>query len=112
LALDKLENSGYILARMSYEILFAPEAIQDFKRLSARDRTIVRDAIETHLRFQPGKISRSRIKRLRGLRRPEYRLRIGDFRVFYDVGESWVEILAIVSKSDIVAWLKKVGENK
>jgi mRNA interferase RelE/StbE len=108
--LDSGEKSGYILARMKYEIIFAPEAVQDFKRLSARDRSIVRDAIEQHLRYEPEKTSKSRIKRLRGISRPQYRLRIGDIRVFYDVVEPDVEILAIIPKSKATAWLEEVGE--
>jgi mRNA-degrading endonuclease RelE of RelBE toxin-antitoxin system len=48
---------------------------------------------------------------LRGLRHPQYRLRIEDFRVFYDVEEDRVEILAIILKSKAVEWLKKVGES-
>ena len=108
--LDSKEKSGYILARMKYEIIFAPEAVQDFKRLSARDRSIVRDAIEQHLRYEPEKTSKSRIKRLRGISRPQYRLRIGEIRVFYDVVEPDVEILAIIPKSKASAWLEEVGE--
>lgn len=95
---------------MRYEIILAPEAIQDLKRLSARNRTTVRDALEKHLRFEPNKISKSRIKRLRGLSRPQYRLRVGDIRVFYDIVEDAVEILAIVKKSDVAEWLAEIGE--
>ncbi len=45
------------------------------------------------------KTSKSRIKRLRGLRRPQYRLRVDEIRVSYDVAGNTVEILAIVPKS-------------
>ena len=93
-----------------YEILLAPEAGRDLKRLDAHVRSKVRDALEVHLRHEPAKTSRSRIKRLRGLSRPQYRLRIDEVRVFYDVSESRVEILAIIMKSDAEAWLKKAGE--
>jgi mRNA interferase RelE/StbE len=65
----------------------------------------VRDALERHLRHEPAKTSRSRIKRLRGLRRPQYRLRVGEVRVFYDVSGATVEILAIVAKSEAESWL-------
>ena len=65
----------------------------------------VRAALETHLRHEPMKASRSRIKRLRGIRRPQYRLRVGEVRVFYDVSGTTVEILAIVAKSEVQAWL-------
>jgi mRNA interferase RelE/StbE len=71
----------------------------------ANIRADVRAALETHLRRQPEKVSRSRIKRLRGLRRPQYRLRVGDVRVFYDVSGAIVEVLAIVVKSEAESWL-------
>jgi mRNA interferase RelE/StbE len=56
-------------------------------------------------RFKPDKTSRSRIKRLRGLLRPQYRLRVGEVRVFYDVSGTTVEVLAIVAKSEAESWL-------
>ena len=95
---------------MRHEIVLAPEAARDFKRLRANLRAEARDAIETHLRHEPTKISRSRIKRLRGLEQPQYRLRVGDLRVFYDVVENRVEILAIISKADAAEWLEGLGK--
>jgi mRNA-degrading endonuclease RelE of RelBE toxin-antitoxin system len=97
---------------MRYEIVFAPEAIQDLMRLSARDRSTVRDALERHLRHAPERRSRSSIKRLRGLSQPQYRLRVGDIRVFYDVVGQSVQVLAIVAKSDARAWLEEMGKAK
>jgi mRNA interferase RelE/StbE len=94
---------------MRSEIEFAPEAAKDLKRLKAHLRAAVKDAIETHLRHEPTKTSRSRIKRLRGISRPQYRLRVDDVRVFYDVSEHTVEVLAIVSKADADAWLSELG---
>ena len=95
---------------MRYEIVLAPEAIQDLKRLKARLRAQVTGAVETHLRHEPTKPSKSRIKRLRGLSKPQYRLRVDAIRVFYDVSMRKVEILAIVMKADAEAWLVKAGE--
>lgn len=69
----------------------------------------VRDAMEVHLRHEPTKVSRSRIKRLRNLAQPQYRLRVGDIRVFYDVVEARVEILAILFKPMVDEWLQEVG---
>jgi len=89
-------RSGYILARVAFEIVLAPEAVEDLRSLTANARAGVRSALERHLRNDPKKTSRSRIKRLRGIARPQYRLRLGDVRVFYDVSGSTVEILAIV----------------
>jgi mRNA interferase RelE/StbE len=100
------------MARMRYEIIFAPEAIQDFKRLSARDRSTVRETVEKHLRYEPQKISKSRIKKLRGIRRPQYRLRVEEIRVFYDIVETTVEVLAVIPKSKSTEWLEEMGERK
>ena len=95
---------------MKYEIILSPEAAQTYKALGARQKAEVREAIEIHLRHEPMKISKSRIKRLRGLSRPQYRLRIGELRIYYDVSKSTVEVLAIVEKPKSVEWLKKAGE--
>ncbi|MFQ5902277.1 MAG: type II toxin-antitoxin system RelE/ParE family toxin [Candidatus Binatia bacterium] len=97
---------------MRYEIILSPEAEEDFHGLKAYLRASVRDAIETHLRHEPTKTSKSRIKRLRGLSRPQFRLRVREVRVFYDVLEGVVEILAIVPKSEAESWLRKVGETR
>jgi len=94
---------------MSFAIVLAPEAVEDLKGLTANMRANVRSALETHLRHEPEKISRSRIKRLRGLRRPQYRLRVGEVRVFYDVAGTTVEVLAIVAKSEAESWLAQFG---
>jgi mRNA-degrading endonuclease RelE of RelBE toxin-antitoxin system len=95
---------------MRYEIVLAPEALQDLRTLDAHVRSEIRDALETHLRHEPTKTSKSRIKRLRGLACPEYRLRVGDVRVFYDVLESTVQVLAIILKSEARERLERCGE--
>jgi mRNA-degrading endonuclease RelE of RelBE toxin-antitoxin system len=94
---------------MRFEIVLAPQAAQDLRDLPARRRAEVRDAIETHLRHEPKKLSKSRIKRLRGVSKPQFRLRVGEVRVFYDVRDETVEVLAIVSKAQAQAWLEDHG---
>jgi mRNA-degrading endonuclease RelE of RelBE toxin-antitoxin system len=94
---------------MRHSIDLAPGAVRDLRGLSAFERTQVRNAIERHLRHEPEKVSRSRIKRLRGLRQPQYRLREGEIRVFYDVSRGRVEVLAIVSKAQAEKWLGSRG---
>jgi mRNA-degrading endonuclease RelE of RelBE toxin-antitoxin system len=97
---------------MPFEIILAPEAIEDLDGLKANIRATVRDGLETHLRHEPTKSSRSRIKRLKKLSQPQYRLRLGEVRVFYDVTEEQVEILAIVLKSEAAEWLAKHGKSE
>lgn len=106
----RTQDIGYILARMRYEILLAPGAVRELGELPAYDRAAVRDGIERHLRHTPTKVSRSRIKRLRGLSRPQFRLRIDNTRVFYDITDQTVEILAIISKAQAQAWLAQHGQ--
>jgi mRNA-degrading endonuclease RelE of RelBE toxin-antitoxin system len=92
---------------LSFAIVLAPEAVDDLRLLKANIRASLRTALETHLRHEPRKTSGSRIKRLRGVRRPQYRLRVGEIRAFYDVSGTTVEILAIVPKSEADLWLAR-----
>jgi len=94
---------------MRFEIVLAPQAARSFKLLPAHRRAEVRDAIETHLRHEPRRVSKSRIKRLRGLSKPQFRLRVGEIRVFYDVTSEAVEILDIVTKDQAARWLSERG---
>jgi mRNA-degrading endonuclease RelE of RelBE toxin-antitoxin system len=96
---------------MKYAVVFAPEAVRDVRDLRAHARSMVRDGIQTFLRHAPTKVSKSRIKRLRGLARPQFRLRLGKIRVYYDVRESTVEILAVVPKSEATEWLTREGRS-
>ena len=86
-----------------------PEAHQDIKRLPAYRRSEVKNAIERYLRYTPTAVSKSRIKRLRGLRQPQYRLRVQDVRVYYDVEQATVHVLGVVEKSDTHRWLVEVS---
>ena len=97
---------------MRFEIVLAPEAVEDFWALKAYFCSTVREALETRLRHEPTKTSRSRIRRLRGLSRPQYRLRVGEVRVFYDVSATTVEVLAVVSKSEAASWLNQFGSRE
>ena len=94
---------------MRYEVVLAPEAARTFRALPADYRAEVRDALERHLRSEPTRVSKSRIKRLRGLSQPQYRLRVGEVRVFYDVTREAVEVLAIVTKAEAARWLAEHG---
>lgn len=94
---------------MPFEIILAPEAVKSLRRLPAHIRAEVKDALEVHLKHEPTKVSKSRIKRLRGLSQPQFRLRIGDIRVFYDVTETAVEVLAIIEKAEAQAWIDEEG---
>ena len=94
---------------MRYEVILAPEAVGTFRSLPAYQRAEVRNVLERHLRYEPARVSKSRIKRLRGLSQPQYRLRVGEVRIFYDVTPEAVEVLAIVTKAEARRWLAEHG---
>ena len=107
---DRRFTYSYNLARVRYGILLAPQAVADLGGLRANVRSQVRDAMVLQLRHEPRKESRSRIKRLKGVTRPQFRLRVGDVRVFYDVREASVEVLAILEKKEVLEWLERSGK--
>ena len=96
---------------MAFEIQFDEAALDDLMVLPKHLQTTVLDAIQTHLTHQPDLVSKSRIKRLRDYFRPQYRLRVDDIRVFYDIDSDseTVMILAVVAKSKSQQWLLDNG---
>jgi mRNA interferase RelE/StbE len=94
---------------MRFEVVLSPQAVEDLDRLEAYIKAEVRDQIARHLSHEPMKTRRSRIKKLRGLAQPQYRLRVGEIRVFYDVVGAQVQVLTIVSKEQAQQWLEESG---
>jgi mRNA interferase RelE/StbE len=90
-----------------YRITVRPQAARQVGRLRRVDAVAILDALETHLRYEPERVSRSRIKRLRGDQRSTYRLRVGEYRVFYDVAEGQVIVNAVLHKRDTAAFYQE-----
>jgi mRNA interferase RelE/StbE len=90
---------------MPYEIRYSYEAVEQLKKLRAFDSTAILDQIEHLLRVNPTAVSKSRIKRLREPAPTQYRLRVGEFRVFYDVAEEAVLIIQVLSKQASIDYL-------
>ncbi len=99
---------------MKYQIVIAESAKEEFKKLDALSRASLKTAMRPHLQTAPKEVSKSRIKRLRGLRQPQYRLRVDRMRVFYDVndGKGRVEVLGFAIKPEAANWLQKHGVQK
>ena len=95
---------------MKYRVTVSPEARRDFHSLATYDRSRVRDFIDTYLIHDPTAESKSRIKRLRDMKKPQYRLRIDDLRVFYDVEGDEIVLLGMTTKAHAEQWLKERGE--
>ena len=70
-----------------YEIEFSDDALEDLESLKKNEQNEVLDDIDANLRYEPAVETRNR-KRLRPNQTAEWELRIGRFRVFYDVYEA------------------------
>ena len=94
----------------AYTIMLKRSAIADLDALRKYDATQIADAMERHLRHNPTKESKSRIKRLRGISNPDYRLLVGDYRVFYMVDEvaRRVDVLRIMHKDRTLRYYKEL----
>lgn len=93
----------------SHAIILKPSAVGDLDRLSKYDAVMVADGMERFLNDWPTRESRSRIKRLKGISNPDFRLRLGEYRVFYNVDamERRVDVLRILHKDETAAYYKE-----
>lgn len=84
-----------------YDIQYAEQAVEDLRAMRAFDQRAVLEGIEIHLLHQPRFISKSRIKLMNQPFWSQYRLRVGDFRVYYDVDDDArvVSVLRILMKA-------------
>lgn len=67
-----------------FDIVVASGALRQLRRLRRIDGVRILDAIESHLRHEPERPTRTAVKRLRGRQDATYRRCVGVFRVFYD----------------------------
>ena len=79
---------------MPYTAKFGPDASNHLRSLRAYDRAIVMAAIAQHLPHEPNFETRHR-KLLATNPLAQWELRVGDFRVLYDVIESVSEIRVV-----------------
>ena len=70
-----------------YQIEFTPKARKDLKWFKKREQTEILDGIESNLTYEPNIETHNR-KRLRQNEIAEWDLRLGKYRVFYDVEET------------------------
>jgi len=94
----------------TYQIVLKTSAVDDLDGLRKHHATQIADAIERHLQHGPTKEGKTRIKRLRGISNPDYRLRIGDYRAFYTVDEEAgrVDVLRIMHKDETHSYYEEL----
>lgn len=67
-----------------FEVKFTDQAYRHLEAINRRDRNAILDAIGEHLRYTPDEETRHR-KLLRDNLLADWELRVGSYRVFYDV---------------------------
>lgn len=96
----------------TFGIDLKPSAIADMDALRKFDATQIADAMEKHLKHEPAKESKRRIKRLRGITNPDYRLRVGHYRVFYTIDDEakTVVILRVMHKDQTKSYYEELEQ--
>lgn len=90
-----------------FSIELSHRAIRDVEHLSPTVTERILREIQGRLSSRPFEERKTRIKRLTGILPPLYRLRVGDYRVYYRIMEKRVVVLGILHKKDSQRWLKK-----
>lgn len=82
-----------------YEIEYTPQAVEDLQFLRKNEQKQILDGVEVQLRYEPITETRNR-KLMRPNNIAAWELRIGEFRVFYNVDRvvSIVEVQRIAEK--------------
>ena len=80
-----------------YEVVFSQQADIDLAKIKKFYATQIVSRIEAVLLHRAEDVTRSTVKKLRGFE-SLYRLRVGDYRVFYRVRSNEVTVLRILSK--------------
>lgn len=87
---------------MKYRVGIVESADAEMLAVPAFHRRRIADAIASLLSVEPERESKSRIKRLVQPAASVYRLRVGDYRVFYDVEGEQVTVLHVRHKSETI----------
>lgn len=91
-----------------FKVVFSPSAQREIEGYEAEDALQLVKDVKRYLESSPLPFGKTRIKKLTGFIPPLYRLRSGDFRVYYRIVSKEVVILAITHKKDSEKFLKKV----
>jgi len=81
----------------AYKIIFTNASFKDIEKLEKNTR----DRILTELKLLSGFPFKRDIKKLKGIGKNIYRLRIGEFRVIYLLSDIKIIILRIINRKDL-----------
>jgi mRNA-degrading endonuclease RelE of RelBE toxin-antitoxin system len=90
--------------RAGYSVVYRPETVaEDLPRIPRNLQTRIMRAIESRLMTEPGRYGERLRRSLTGL----WKLRVGDYRVCYEIQERTVTVWAIRSRRDVYAILER-----
>ena len=81
---------------MIYQIEYSPETAEHLQALTARQRSIVFDAVDEQLALQPGSETRNR-KPMRPNPIAPWELRVSELRVYYDIVEEPEKLVTVLA---------------
>jgi mRNA-degrading endonuclease RelE of RelBE toxin-antitoxin system len=93
----------------NYEVRLGLDATKAYESLPAKTRTAVRSAlIRLAASIPKGERGGKRVKTIKGARDSFHRLRVGEYRIMYDVihEDRVVLVLGIVNRADLDRWLR------
>jgi mRNA-degrading endonuclease RelE of RelBE toxin-antitoxin system len=90
-----------------FRVIFSPSAQREMEGLGIDDTLQPAKDIKSYLETSPLPLWKTRIKKLTGFVPPLYRLRSGDFRIYYRIISKEVIILAITHKKDSEKFIKR-----
>ena len=77
------------------QIEWSEESLEDLAALEKRNARQIKAAVERFAEHGAGKV-----KKLQGVDPPEFRLRVGDFRVRFQVDGATLRILRVLNRKD------------
>jgi len=87
-----------------YSVVYRPETVtEDLPRIPRNMQTRIMRAIESRLMTEPARYGERLRRSLTGL----WKLRVGDYRVCYEIQERTVTVWAIRSRRDVYAILER-----
>ena len=92
---------------LRFAIEVSPHVEREISKLPHAIARQILDEIRARLSADPIREIKTRIKRLTGFSPPLYRLRVGDYRIYYRIVPPRVVILGIFHKTDSDRWLKR-----
>ena len=95
------------MASRKFKVIFSPSAQKEIESLETDAALQLAKDIKSYLESSPLPFGKTRIKKLTGFKPPLYRLRSGEFRVYYRIISGEVIILTVTNKKDSEKILKK-----